>query len=301
MPDSAARSRRGPVRAAVAALTAALVLAGTAACDDKGAGGAGGSAAKPTPKPTPTSAWNTRPASLASLGDSITRGFNACSPLADCPEASWATGTAIDSLARRLLPSPAGKSWNYAKSGARMADLPGQLAQALPREPELVTVEMGANDACRADVAAMTSVDQYRADFTAALKNLRRSLPKTQVYVAGVPDLKRLWAEGRADPLGKQVWKLARICPSMLGDADAVDAASTARRGQVEQRVAAYNAVLKEVCGKDPLCRYDGAVNDFRFTGAELSQWDWFHPSKEGQRELAAMAYRKITEREPAA
>ncbi|MEV0278963.1 SGNH/GDSL hydrolase family protein [Streptomyces sp. NPDC050610] len=289
-----ARSRRRLARAAVATLTAALAVAGAAGCDDKGSTGTGGSAAKPTPKPTP--AWNTRPASIASLGDSITRGFNACSPLSDCPEASWATGTKVDSLAGRLLPSPAAHSWNYAKTGARMADLPGQLGKALPHRPELLTVLMGANDACRADVADMTSVAQYRADFEVAMKELRRSLPKTQVYVASVPDLKRLWAEGRADPLGKQVWKLARICPSMLGDSDAVDTASEARRGQVEQRVAAYNAVLKDVCGKDRRCRYDGAVNGFRFTEAELSQWDWFHPSEEGQRELAAMAYRKVTQ-----
>ncbi len=178
-----------------------------------------------------------------------------------------------------------------------MADLPGQLSKALPRKPELVTVLMGANDACRADVTEMTSPAQYRADFEVAMKELRRSLPKTQVYVASVPDLKRLWAEGRADPFGKQIWKLAKICPSMLGDSEAVDTASEARRGQVEQRVAAYNAALKDVCDKDRLCRYDSAVNEFHFTEAELSHWDWFHPSKEGQRELAAMAYRKVTER----
>ncbi len=36
---------------------------------------------------------------------------------------------------------------------------------------------------------------------------LRKALPKTQVYVSSVPDLKRLWSEGRSNPLGKQIWK----------------------------------------------------------------------------------------------
>ena len=83
--------------------------------------------------------------------------------------------------------------------------------------------------------------------------------------MASVPDLKRLWSEGRTNPLGKQVWKLG-ICPSMLGDADALDAAATARRDTVQERVVAYNKVLREVCAKDRRCRFDGgAVFDYRF------------------------------------
>ena len=121
------------------------------------------------------------------------------------------------------------------------------------------------------------------------------ALPKTQVYVASVPNLKRLWSQGRSNPLGKQVWKLG-ICPSMLGDADALDSAATLRRDTVQKRVEAYNTVLKEVCAKDRRCRFDGgAVYDYRFGTAQLSQWDWFHPSVNGQARLAEIAYRKVT------
>ena len=46
-------------------------------------------------------------------------------------------------------------------------------------------------------------------------------------------------------------------------------------------------------------CRYDGgALFEYRFTKAELSRWDWFHPSKQGQRKLAELAYRGITARQ---
>ncbi len=243
--------------------------------------------------------WDTTPRSLAAVGDSITRGFDACSLLSDCPEASWATGTdaGVRSLATRLLGKEraASHSWNHARTGARMADLPGQMKRAAAERPELVTVLVGANDACRSSAASMTPVGDFREDFTAALRTLRGALPKTQVYVASVPDLKRLWSQGRTTWLGKQVWKLG-ICSSMLADSDDVSAAASRRRNAVRDRVVEYNEVLQEVCEKDRRCRYDGgAVHAYRFDGGQLSHWDWFHPSKDGQSRLAALAYRRIT------
>ncbi|POX53764.1 hypothetical protein C3489_15025 [Streptomyces sp. Ru71] len=296
------RKRSHRVRA-VTALVAAAVL-GAAGCDAVGGdspGGPGGQARASRPSPTPS--WDTTPDSVAAVGDSITRGFDACSVLSDCPRVSWATGDSpeVDSLAVRLLgrQRAATHSWNYAVTGARMADLPAQMARAAARRPQLVTVMAGANDACRDTTAAMTSVADFRARFEEALRTLRRSLPKAQVYVASVPNLKRLWSQGRTNALGKQIWKLG-ICPSMLGDADSFSAAATLRRDTVQNRVEAYNAVLKEVCAKDRYCRFDGnAVHDFRFGTAQLSHWDWFHPSTDGQARLAEIAYRTVTAKEP--
>src|SRR4051812_25184160 len=267
-------------RAVLAAVSAAVL--GLAGCDVLGGNspepsGTRARASRPAP------VWDASPSSIAAVGDSITRGFDACTVLSDCPEVSWATGTSpqVDSLAVRLLgrAGAAERSWNYAVTGARMADLPGQMAQAVTRAPQLVTVMVGANDACRATASAMTSVADFRAGFEESMRTLREARPKTQVYVASVPNLKRLWSEGRVNPLGKQVWKLG-ICPSMLGDADALDTAATLRRDTVQQRVKAYNKVLREVCAKDRRCRFDGgAVFDYRFGTDQLSHWDWFHPS----------------------
>ncbi|PWI18635.1 hypothetical protein DI272_34230 [Streptomyces sp. Act143] len=292
------RSRRSR---AVLAVVAASVL-GVAGCDAVGGNASepSGTAAQRTkPSPSPTPLWDRSPDSLAAVGDSITRGFDACSLLKDCTEASWATGSdaSVDSLAVRLLgrAKAASSSWNYAVTGARMSDLAGQMAQAATRRPELVTVMAGANDACRDSAADMTSVADFRAQFGEAMSTLRAAAPKAQVYVASVPNLKRLWSEGRTNPLGKQVWKLG-ICPSMLGDADALDAAATERRDTVQQRVEAYNEVLREVCAKDKRCRFDGgAVYEYRFGTDQLSHWDWFHPSVNGQARLAEIAYRNIT------
>ncbi|MFJ6984427.1 MULTISPECIES: SGNH/GDSL hydrolase family protein [unclassified Streptomyces] len=288
---------------AVVAVTAAAVLT-AAGCDVMGAGGpeesgAGGASARPKPSPTPV--WDSSPGSIAAVGDSITRGFDACRVLSDCPEVSWATGdsTEVRSLAVRLLGAgrAATHSWNHAATGARMADLDGQMTRAAAHRPDLVTVLAGANDACRSTADAMTSTADFRAGFEKAMRTLRAESPKTQVYVASVPNLKRLWSQGRTNALGKQIWKLG-ICPSMLGDADALDSAATLRRDTVQKRVEDYNKVLKEVCAKDRRCRFDdGAVYAYRFGTDQLSHWDWFHPSKTGQARLAEIAYRKVTAR----
>ncbi|MFJ5550548.1 SGNH/GDSL hydrolase family protein [Streptomyces sp. NPDC093225] len=289
-------------RAAAGALVLVAAVSGCSAPGDGDGSGAGGrSAARPTPKPTPE--WKANPSSIAAVGDSITRGFDACSVLADCPEASWATGNdpLVHSLASRLLGDAraAGRSWNFARTGARMADLPGQMEEAAAQRPELVTVMAGSNDACRATAGAMTPVADFRAEFQRALKELRARSPKTQVYVSSVPDLLRLWEQGRGSALGRRIWSLG-VCPSMLADPQALDAPAVTRRQTVRKRVVAYNDVLRDVCGKDPLCRYDGgAVFRYPFTAEQLSRWDWFHPGKDGQARLAELAHRQVTAAAP--
>ncbi|WP_399884570.1 SGNH/GDSL hydrolase family protein [Streptomyces sp. BBFR51] len=298
--DQGTRDGRHRARAALAVLTAAVL--GAAGCD-----AAGGDSPAPSPsasKPSKTApAWDTSPASVAAVGDSITRGFDACTVLSDCPEVSWATGSSaeVDSLAVRLLgeAQAPGRSWNYAVTGARMADLNAQVTRAAARKPELVAVMAGANDACRATTSAMTPVADFRAQFEEAMTTLREKLPKAQVYVSSIPDLKRLWSQGRTNALGKQVWKLG-LCPSMLGDADSLDSAATLRRNTVRDRVEDYNEVLREVCAKDRRCRTDdGAVHAYRFGTDQLSHWDWFHPSVGGQARLAEIAYRAVTAKTP--
>ena len=286
----------GRFRTAVAGGLAALLCATTlSGCGPE----VDGAVRRPSPRPSPTPVWDRSPASIAAVGDSITRGFDACQVLADCPEVSWSTGTdsTVKSLALRLLgpTGAAARSWNLARTGARMAELPGQMALAAAEKPELVTVMAGANDACRDSPELMTPVADFKASFTAAMARLRAGAPKAQVYVTSVPDLKRLWSTGRGNPMSRQIWKLG-ICGSMLADAEDVSASAEKRRAQVHARVVAYNAALREVCAADTRCRYDGgAVFGFAFDGEQLSPWDFFHPSKDGQARLAEIAYRQVT------
>ncbi|WP_329194980.1 MULTISPECIES: SGNH/GDSL hydrolase family protein [unclassified Streptomyces] len=285
------RRTRRTLAAAVA--TAALLAGGTTACEGGGPGSESGRGAQAGPR------WNTAPKSIAAVGDSITRGFDACSVLADCPEVSWATGAdpEVDSLATRLLgqaDAPA-NSWNYAVTGSRMADLAGQLASAAEHKPDLVTVMVGSNDACRPTTSSMTSVAAFKDGFEKALAVLRAASPSTQVYVSSVPDLQRLWEQGKDAPMVRQVWKLG-ICQSMLAEPLSSTEEATARRERVRARVVEYNEVLRSVCAKDPLCRYDGgAVFQYPFGAEQLSRWDWFHPGKAGQARLAELAHRQVT------
>lgn len=232
----------------------------------------------------------------------MTRGFDACSLLSDCPRVSWATGSAstVNSLAHRLLGHDARRrSWNYAVSGSVVGDLPSQMVRAVRRQPELVTVMAGANDACRRTTSRMTSIEDFRSAFRTSLRTLHEAAPSAEVYVASVPDLLRLWSQGHDVPRARRMWDLG-ICQSMLRDPRAVTAAAQDRRQRVRQRVVAYNSVLQEECARLARCRYDGgAVFDYRFTKRELSRWDWFHPAGSGQRELAELAYRGITAKRP--
>jgi lysophospholipase L1-like esterase len=299
--DLAGRLSRARLTVTTAAVTA-VVLAGTgvlAGCTSTGPAAPESTTRAVGPSPRPAPVWDRTPGSVAAVGDSISRGFDACAVLADCPEVSWATGTDSDvkSLAYRLVGASAveDNTWNHAATGSRMADLPGQMAQAAQDEPELVTVLVGANDACQDSARQMTSVADFRTSFEASMRQLRAGAPEAQVYVSSVPDLKRLWSTGRGNPLGRQVWKLG-ICATMLGDSQDDSKRAQERRDLVYDRVVAYNEVLGEVCAKDSRCRYDGGeVFDYRFTGRQLSHWDWFHPSKNGQKSLAEIAYRNVT------
>src|SRR5213596_1011740 len=77
------------------------------------------------------------PSSIASTGDSITRAFNTCSfPFVDCPQNSWSTGSSgtVNSHYRRILAANvaiSGRSFNDAKTGARMNALGGQVTMAV--------------------------------------------------------------------------------------------------------------------------------------------------------------------------
>ena len=141
------------------------------------------------------------PTSMASLGDSITRGFNACGFYVDCPSRSFATGgfAPVDSQATRIqarAAAIAGHAFNDAKSGGKIADMPGQAATAVSQHVQYVTMLIGGNDACTPSESTMTSVVAFRASLDATLRTLKSGLPGARVELVSIPDVKRLWAAG---------------------------------------------------------------------------------------------------------
>jgi lysophospholipase L1-like esterase len=238
------------------------------------------------------------PLSMASLGDSITRGFNACGWFVDCTVRSYATGTStsINSHYLRLRAVNSainGRNYNEARSGARIADLPGQANAAVSRGAQYVTILLGANDACTGSEASMTSVAAFRTSVNQALTTLKGGLPNARVFIISIPDIKRLWEVGSASPSARGVWGLFSICQSMLANSASTAQPDVYRRARVQQRVIDFNTQLAEACAVyGPNCKFDNnAVFKYPFQLSQLSTWDYFHPNALGQAILADISY----------
>jgi len=237
-------------------------------------------AAAPSPAVTPNVT------TLGVLGDSISLGVNACEQPGECTAASWAMGTraSVDSLATRLERQSGRRPAiaDGAVSGGTIATLLQTAPAVVAAKPELVTILIGANDACRPSAAAMTGADEFRRDYAQVLDTVLDGLPHARVLALSVPDLGRLAALGQATPAIADTWSQFGICGSLLAGG----------HDGVEQRVDDYNRAIAELCAARTRCVYDGgAVNAQSFTPAELSDIDYFHPSLAGQRKIAQLAW----------
>lgn len=238
------------------------------------------------------------PGSMSALGDSITRGFNACGFFFDCDSRSWSSGTLsfVNSHYLRILArngSMSGRNYNDARTGARMADLAGQAQTAVSRGVEYVTIMMGANDACTDTEAAMTTTATYRQQADAALRVISQGLPTARIFVASVPDVARLWLIGKDYGPARNAWSNFGICQSLLANPTSTQQADMDRRLRVRQRVIEYNQQLFQACAAVAHCVFDkGAVFNYRFNPSQISTWDYFHPNQNGQQALADTTYR---------
>jgi lysophospholipase L1-like esterase len=229
------------------------------------------------------------PKTMAALGDSITVAYDATSLLAAQPEYSWSTGysTSVRSLSQRLS-IPRASAVNIAKSGTKMKDLAGQASSAsLVVGTDLVTILMGANDACTSAASTMTTKADFRRQFQAALATLA-SKDVDRIVVASIPNIEQLWSLYKGSGSARFVWGLYKICQSMLANPTSTQTADVQRRAAVTQRVGEFNTVLKEECDLVVACDYDeGLVNSINFGTGDVSKVDYFHPSIQGQGLLA--------------
>ncbi|GAA4570866.1 SGNH/GDSL hydrolase family protein [Micromonospora coerulea] len=247
----------------------------------------------------PASAATTPPPnSMASMGDSITRGFNACGWYVDCTSRSFSTGdySTVNShylRIRAVNPNIQGRNHNDARSGAKSADMYGQAGTAVSQGVEYVTMLIGANDACTSSEATMTPVSTYRANIDSALNRLRAGLPNARVAVLSVPDIYRLWYIGRSNFSALSAWSSFGICQSMLANPTSTAQADVDRRARVRQRVIDYNTQLAQACAAyGANCDFDdNAVFSYPFVLSQVSGWDYFHPNTSGQAVLASISY----------
>jgi PKD repeat protein len=237
------------------------------------------------------------PGSMAAVGDSITQAASTAGSLgADAPQNSWSTGTSasVNSHYLRLLalnPAISGQNHNRSVSGAKMADLNGQMQQAIPLQPDYLTVLMGGNDVCTSTADAMTPVATFRAQFETAMTTLTAGSPDTYIYVVSIPDAYQLWQLFKDNFWARFIWSVASICQSLLANPTSTNAADVARRAAVRQRNIDYNTQLAEVCAQFARCLFDGnAVFNTQLAASDVSG-DYFHPSVSGQARLAAISW----------
>lgn len=265
------------VRRTLAAATAAVVLVG------------GLLAAAPATAALPL------PTRMAALGDSITQASMTCSLLLVCPSNSWSTGSnsTVASHATRLRAQGTSlAAYNDAVPGAVAADLPGQARWAVAQRAQYVTIEIGANDACADDVAGMTTTASFAGSVQTTLATLSAGAAQPQIFVASIPNLKRLWELNKSSLSARIAWAAFGFCDSMLAKPTSTAAADVQRRDAVQQRVNEYNDALAAACAATARCLFDGyAVANYAFAKADISTKDYFHPSVAGQRTLAALTW----------
>jgi lysophospholipase L1-like esterase len=245
----------------------------------------------------PAQAAVDRPARMASLGDSITRGFNACGWFFDCTSRSWSTGSdsAVNSHYRRLAAVRSLTAYNDGKTGAKANALAGQASSAVSQGAKYATVLIGANDACTSSASTMTSVDAFRTSIRSGLQTLANGGVST-VFIASVPNIYQLWQVGRGSSSARFAWSSYGICQSMLKNPTSTQQADVDRRAQVRQRVVDYNTVLAQECAVITGCVFDGnAVFGYQFSLSQISTWDYFHPNTSGQAALASVTWSKVS------
>jgi lysophospholipase L1-like esterase len=244
--------------------------------------------------PAPTTAQDA-PRSIAAIGDSISRATNVCCWYGDHPSYSWSTGfnpfDGLHSHYERLLglePAVWGDEYNDARAGANMADATAQAEAAVSQGASYVTILMGANDVCASSVSTMTAVADFRKSFESAMGTLESGSPDTtKIFVASIPNVRRLWTLFHNNSTARHVWRTFAVCPSMLSESNTLD-----DRRHVYQRTFRLNAVLHDVCAEYVNCRFDGyAVFNYAFASNEVSRLDYFHPNRNGQNALADLTW----------
>jgi lysophospholipase L1-like esterase len=235
------------------------------------------------------------PASIAAIGDSITRATDVCCFYGQHPARSWSTGDVagdvITSHYEHLValdPAITGHAYNDARNGAKMREALGQALSAVSQRANYVTFMLGGSDVCARTASEMTSVDTFRNQFITAMAALAVGLPpNSHVFVASIPNIYLLWQDLHNNPLAQIVWSGARLCQSMLSPFN-----TESDRLAVLAREVQLNQVLASVCGLFAFCRFDGnAVFNFQFSANDISSLDFFHPSLTGQAALASITW----------
>jgi lysophospholipase L1-like esterase len=228
---------------------------------------------------------------FAAFGDSITRAFNANTPL-DHPGNSWATGNDRNTiLAERgqvkshaeFLREVTGQKvivHNAAKTGATSNDLLRQLDSVKDLNLGYATILIGANDLCSNN--STSDDDQVPRNLgqrvDVAIKKLITRNPEIKILLASIPNLPHLQRIGHGTSCQNK-WSTFGICKNLL----------SANITQPELDLFTHqwqsaNDVLSAVAANYPEnVLFNWTLADFQFKREQLSNIDCFHPNIDGQ------------------
>lgn len=257
------------------------------------------------------------PKRLSAIGDSITAGvnaeeFNIIRIANPNPWASFSNGyqgfwewllgrTDVNSHNQRI-----GRNFGsenrlndlQAVSGSDSFNLLEQAQGAVEREANYVTLFMGHNDVCQNDFADIPSDTEFEANVRAALETLRMGLPAgSTIYLIGLVDIYKLYQLGEdLDAFGfldcDVLWATTLLniypCGTMLSPAN-----TEADRLFTRSRNLAFNTILRDLASEynrddiDRYYAYTDAAERIEFAADDVSPFDCFHPSANGQRLLS--------------
>lgn len=245
------------------------------------------------------------PTHIFSIGDSITRAFDADLP-ADNLHLSWVNGS--HNFLSALLGFPDVKSHHQrvvenfgsagvrnrvaAQNGNRVGHMLTQV-QGMSGNETYVTVLLGGNDVCKDTIEELPSDLAFAYTFAEGLIALLEKLPAgATVQVVAIPDIKRLYEIGidkRA--LGivdcSLLWQTTTLgfpCGSMLSPEN-----TEADREYVRERNIGYNSIMHYLTLLGSLSyphlyvSFTDVTFTFPFTQDHISDIDCYHPSADGQ------------------
>lgn len=258
------------------------------------------------------------PLRQSSLGDSITEAVNAeeFNPLklglTRNRWASWANGytkdwnslldrTDVNSHRQRIdaqFGEEGRKTKSPAKIGADSEDLLKQAEKAVKNQADYVPILMGQNDICGDDASEIPTDPEFESNLRAAFEVLEAGLPAgATIYTLAIVDIYRLWEIGEELELFdivdcSDVWEALSSklipCATML-DPDLEEAERLATR----DRIIGFNTILQTVTEEYDAAdtrhywQYTGASFTMDYDADDVSHYDCFHPSAEGQTQLA--------------
>lgn len=245
------------------------------------------------------------PKRIYSIGDSITRAFDADLPY-DNLHLSWVNGS--HNFISALLGLPNVQSHhqrivaNFGAAGVRnrIAAQNGNDVFHFARQVDgmngrenYVTVLLGGNDVCQSTIEELPTDEEFAGAFADGMNALVAKLqPGATVQVVAIPDVKRLYeialdkkALGIIDcPLLWATTSLGFPCGSMLSPEN-----TEADREYVRQRNVGYNTIMHYLTNVTAwynphlYISFTDVTFTYPFTQDHVSNIDCYHPSADGQ------------------